>query len=549
MEEKAKTKAEQEEFKSRRLGSSWFWRFFVLVFAAVVVTVSALTLWNKFHGSHPQGDPRPEPPVVEEKYAKALSIAMQFFDVQKSGKLENNSIAWRGDSGLEDGSEAGLDLSKGMYDAGDLMKFGFPMAFTATVLSWSILEYGDHMKAVKELEHARSSLKWITDYLINAHPSDNLLYVQVGDTELDHKCWERPEIMTELRPLTQINTTFPGSEVAAETAAAMASASLVFKKINLGYSNLLLDHARRLFAFADGYRGSYSMSLPQVQKFYNSSGYGDELLWAASWLYFATQDRSYLSYVTVQNGNTFANWGNPTWFTWDNKLAGTQVAFHLLELTHPTLTRLKIILFDGVPTEESLCLQMYQRTAEAVMCTLLPASPTATSQRTKSGLIWVGEWAALQYPVASAFLALVYSDYMLKSRNPALYCDGQPYKPSDLRDFAISQADYVLGKNPMEMSYLVGLGTMYPQYVHHRGASIPVDATTGCKDGFKWLASTDPNPNVAVGALVGGPFLNETFIDSRNNSMQAEPTTCNNALVVALLSGLATSSSAIKPFG
>ena len=47
----------------------------------------------------------------------------------------NNRIAWRGDSGLRDGNEENLDLSNGMYDASDLIKFGFPMAFTAMVLS------------------------------------------------------------------------------------------------------------------------------------------------------------------------------------------------------------------------------------------------------------------------------------------------------------------------------------------------------------------------------------------------------------------------------
>lgn len=97
----------------------------------------------------------------------------------EAGKLESSEISWRGDSALDDGSEAKLDLSKGMYDAGDHMKFGFPMAFTATVLSWSILEYGDQMKAVNQLENVQDSLKWITDYLINAHPTDNVLYIQV----------------------------------------------------------------------------------------------------------------------------------------------------------------------------------------------------------------------------------------------------------------------------------------------------------------------------------------------------------------------------------
>lgn len=96
-----------------------------------------------------------------------------------AGKLVNNKIPWRGDSALNDGKDVNVDLSKGLFDAGDHMKFGLPMAFTATVLAWSILEYGDQMAAVKQLESAQDSLKWITDYLVNAHPKENVLFVQV----------------------------------------------------------------------------------------------------------------------------------------------------------------------------------------------------------------------------------------------------------------------------------------------------------------------------------------------------------------------------------
>lgn len=151
------------------------------------------------------------------------------------------------------------------------------------------------------------------------------MLLKVGDPGLDHKCWERPETMTERRPVTQVNTSFPGTEVAAETAAALASASLVFKENDPAYSSLLLTHARQLFTFADTYRASYSISNPEVQGFYNSTGYGDELLWAASWLYHATRDDSYLRYVTGLNGQRFANMEITTWFSWDDKLAGTQV--------------------------------------------------------------------------------------------------------------------------------------------------------------------------------------------------------------------------------
>ncbi|RWR85937.1 endoglucanase 24-like protein [Cinnamomum micranthum f. kanehirae] len=514
----------------------WIWWLIVIGIAALVVTAAVISFRRKSH--HNKASPVPGPPgAIDKKYAQALSFALKFFDIQKSGKLVNNRIPWRGDSALQDGKAAGLDLSKGMYDAGDHMKFNFPMAFTATVLSWTILEYGDQMSASKQLTYAQDSLKWITDYLINCHPSDNVLYIQVGDPDKDHKCWERPEAMTEERPVMQVNTSIPGTEVAAETAAALAAASLVFKTINSTYSDELLQHSKQLFTFADTYRASYSISIPQVQKYYNSTGYTDELLWAATWLYHATGDLSYLRYATVENGKAFADWGRPSWFSWDNKLAGTQVL----------LSRVNFFGSKKTTSAESSGLQMYRKTAEAVMCGLLPDSPTTTTSRTDGGLIWISQWNSLQHPVASAFLAVVYSDYMLTSQTPTFSCSGKSYTPSDLRKFAMSQADYVLGDNPMKLSYLVGYGSDYPLQVHHRGASIPTDANTGCK-GFTWLESTSPNPNVAVGALVGGPFLNDSFIDVRNNSMQTEPSTYNGAVIVGLLSGLVTTSSVVQSF-
>ncbi|KAE9603535.1 putative cellulase [Lupinus albus] len=523
--------------KSRSRGRCCCW-FIVIVILAVAVAAIVYSVRKKIgHSSKPGPVPGP-PGAVQQKYSSALKISLQFFDIQKSGKLLNNKIPWRGDSALKDGSQANLDLSKGLYDAGDNMKFGFPMAFTATVLSWAILEYGDQMDHVGQLEPAQGSLKWITDFLINAHPSENTLYIQVGDPVADHDCWQKPEAMTEKRPLIQVNTSCCGSDVAAETAAAMASASLVFKKIDSTYSSTLLKHAKQLFTFADNNRGSYSENIPEIATYYNSTGYGDELLWAASWLYHATGDDSYLDYVTGQNGEDYANWDSPTWFSWDNKLAGTQVLLS------------RLIFFKGkdISNAYSSGLEKYRKTAEAVMCSLLPDSPTATKGRTDSGLIWVSEWNSLQHPVASSFLAVIYSDYMLTTQTPNLECGSYSFTPSDLRDFAKSQADYVLGKNPMGISFLVGYGDKFPEFVHHRGASIPKDSKIGCKEGFKWLDSTEPNPNVATGALVGGPFLNETFIDSRNNSMQTEPTTYNSAIIVGLLSSLVTTSSAVQSF-
>lgn len=70
-----------------------------------------------------------------------------------------------------------VDLVGGYYDAGDNVKFGFPMAFTTTMLSWSVLEFGGLMKG--ELQNAREAIRWATDYLLKATVYPDTIFVQV----------------------------------------------------------------------------------------------------------------------------------------------------------------------------------------------------------------------------------------------------------------------------------------------------------------------------------------------------------------------------------
>ena len=71
-----------------------------------------------------------------------------------------------------------VDLVGGYYDAGDNVKFGLPMAFTTTMLAWSLIEFGDVMQA--QLENARAAVRWSTDYLLKAATAaPDTLFVQV----------------------------------------------------------------------------------------------------------------------------------------------------------------------------------------------------------------------------------------------------------------------------------------------------------------------------------------------------------------------------------
>ncbi len=65
------------------------------------------------------------------------------------------------------------------------------------------------------------------------------------------------------RPAFAITAGSPGSDLAGETAAALAAASIFYRNIEqTALADEALAHARTLFDFADTYRGIYTNSVP-----------------------------------------------------------------------------------------------------------------------------------------------------------------------------------------------------------------------------------------------------------------------------------------------
>ncbi|KAL0302009.1 UNVERIFIED_CONTAM: Endoglucanase 11 [Sesamum radiatum] len=478
-------------------------------------------------------------------YGDALHKSLLYFEAQRSGRLPyNQRVTWRHHSGLTDGLEQGADLVGGYYDAGDNVKFGLPMAYTITLLSWGVLEFEDQIAAAGELQHALQAIKWGTDYLIKAHTHPHVLWAQVGDGDTDHLCWQRPEDMTTSRRAYKVDEENPGSEVAAETAAAMAAASIVFWRTNPHYSHLLLEHAQQLFEFAEKYRGKYDESIEAAKGYYPSvSGYLDELLWAALWVYKATRNATYFNYA-IENGEAY---GGTTWaiteFSWDVKYAGLQLLAAMLPL-------------EGRNKEQKQILQEYRSKAEYYICACLNKNNSTNVKRTPGGLLYTRRWNNMQYVSNAALLLAAYSSH-LRSTNQMLICHTGSVGPNEILSFVKSQVDYILGSNPMGVSYLVGYGPSYPQRVHHRGASTAsyrdCKVFLGCMQGYHtWFVRHAPNPNVLVGALVGGPDLNDEFRDRRDNFAQTEACTYNTAPLVGVFAklhelGKGSSSSTASP--
>lgn len=435
-------------------------------------------------------------------YAEALQKSLYFYEAQQSGKLPAwNRVKWRGDSRLNDGADVGRDLSGGWYDAGDQVKFGFPMAASATQLAWGALRFGAGFDSAGQRQALLNNLRFVNDYFIKAHTAPNELYVQVGDGNIDHSWWGPAEVFPLAAPSFKIGPGCPGSDVAAETAAAMASASMLFKASDAAYAARLLTHARQLYDFADTVRGRYSDCVPQAAPFYTSPvSYQDALAWGAVWMWRATGEAAYLQKAetaaqafSAENGG-----GQPYNWTqgWGDKIYG-------------------VYLLLAEATGKQTYIDAIERNLDFWTSGLPDGQRVAY---TPGGLAWLTDWGSLRYAMGASFLALAYADV---AKDPAR---GQRY-----RAFARRQLDYVLGANPRGASYVVGFGNGAPQHPHHKGAQ-------GSWSNQPFQPAT--HRHVIYGAMVGGPALNDSFTDRVEDYVTNEVGVDYNAAFTGVLAGV-----------
>jgi len=414
-------------------------------------------------------------------YGEVLQKSLYFYDAQRSGPLpENFRVAWRGDSAMQDGQDVGLDLTGGFYDAGDHVKFGLPMTSSMTLLAWGGIEYLSAYESSDQKQALLDVIRWGTDWLIKAHPSDRVFYAQVGQGSLDHSYWGPPETMTMARPAYRIDATKPGSEVAGEAAAALAAAHILFKNEDPAYAETLLDHARRLFDFADQNRGSYVDSIPDARNYYNSySGYYDELLWAAAWLHRATGETTYLVKAESLYNQHFAGDSLRWTHSWDGKMHGAIVL--LAQTTGKAV---------------------YKGAVEDWLDSWAIPGASSRVTYTPGGLAWLDRWGSLRYSANTSLLAFIYADKVGDQ--------GTRY-----RDFARSQINYMLGQNPSQRSYVVGFGQNPPRNPHHRAAH---GSSTNN------IHQPANNRHTLYGALVGGPGSpnDHDYNDDRTNYVTNE---------------------------
>ena len=178
-------------------------------------------------------------------YGEALQKSLFFYEAQQAGVLpEWNEVSWRGDS-MENDFVPG-----GWFDAGDHFKFTYTIAYTAAVLAWGYIEYGEAVNKVGLEEKYKNNLKWGLDYIVLADQGGSVVGT-IGKDGFDHSWWGSPEIYLRKMKLVTGDDERPydtctASSTLALSAAALAAGYIIFKDADY------LSHAKSLYSAADG---------------------------------------------------------------------------------------------------------------------------------------------------------------------------------------------------------------------------------------------------------------------------------------------------------
>ncbi|KAF8450355.1 glycoside hydrolase family 9 protein [Boletus edulis BED1] len=449
------------------------------------------------------------------QWSSLLGDLLYFYDAQRSGKLTvGNRVKWRNDSALSDGQDVHLDLTGGYYDAGDYIKCTFPLSFTLMSVCWGATDFGKGYDLANQTPYLDAMLRWGLDWLIKAHPTNNTLFVQISDANLDNNYWGGDQTIPGPRKSYQINSTSPGTDAAAGAAAAFAACSNLYQNHifsdsysgpatlqNSTYASLLLQHARALYTFAtSAEKTEYQNSVPEVGDAYSSSGFGDELAIAALFISWATNSSSL--YEEAQSYYSHYNLsGYKGAYNWDTKTPAIPVLFAQIAQANPA--------FGNIST--------WQGQAEAYLDGVVYGG--GNGYLTTGGLLY--------YP----------GDSDTNSLNPALNAAmllnryvplaSTQTKKQDYYNFAKSQVMYALGNNPMSVPYVVGVNPNSPQNPHSAMAS----GGNNIND-----INNDPPQEAYVlyGAVVGGPDKYDRFFDIRNDWPETEPALDYNAPMLTL---------------
>ena len=391
---------------------------------------------------------------IEDKAFDAVTKGLlKFFYYQRASMALDETYAgkWKRAAGHPDkgvsfhssatGGSGTVDSPKGWYDAGDYGKY----IVNSGISTYTLLSLYEHFPSFFD------KLKWnipadgnLPDLLAEIkYNLDWMLTMQASDGGVYHKLTTL-QFSGTVMPNEDVDTRYIIGKSATATldfAGVMAVAARVYKPFDASFAEKALEAAKKAYSWGSQNMNTLYTGNPRdvATGAYEDRNASDEKNFAAAELFVTTKDASYSASGISNN--------IPGWQDMSGLVTYTK-AIHANDFA------------DGAAAKDSL-LKVADRYAQN-------ASTGFGVPMTKNDFYWGSNSVA-----ANMGVWLLHAYYLTGEKK---YYQG-----------AVRTLDYLLGKNPMDMSYVTGFGTKSPMHPHHR----PSQA-----DGIN-----EPVP----GMLVGGP--------------------------------------------
>jgi len=390
--------------------------------------------------------------ISDTPYEEVMKGTLKFFYYQRASMALEESYAgkWKRSAGHNDqsvkmhsssGASGTMSSPKGWYDAGDYGKY----IVNSGISTYTLLSLFEHFPGYFEkskwnipsegtLPDLLAEIKYNLDWMLTMQANDGGVYHKL--TTLQFSGTVMPSDDTDDRYVIG-----KGTAATFDFAAVMATASRVYAKYDADFAAKCLEAAKKAYAWGESNPNKTFKNPSDVATGeYGDGSLSDEKQFAATELFIATGDESY------KTSGAFAV--IPGWADVSG-LATYGKATHAAQFGDA-----------GAVAKDSLL-----RLADEYAARTLTGFGVTMS---KNDFYWGSNSVG-----ANQGVWLLHAYYVTGDKK--------------YYNAAVKSLDYLLGKNPMDMSYVTGFGSNSPKHPHHR----PSQA-----DGV-----SDPVP----GMLVGGP--------------------------------------------
>jgi endoglucanase len=371
-----------------------------------------------------------------------------------------------------------LDVSGGWYDAGDQGKYVVNGGFSvwmllnqyerAMLLGSKIADFGDGKMNIPENHNGVPDLldeaRWELEFLMKMQVPEGEPLAGMAHHKIHDKAWTalatRPDEDSVERFLRPVSTA-----ATLNLAASTSQAARIWKKIDAAFSARCLLSAERAWSAAVAHPAMYASSSDSVGGgAYEDDDVTDEFYWAASELFITTRKEIFRNALFQSRHHSqpliVSGDGPPTALGWQRTAA---------------LGTISIALAPGLPAAETAVAREAIIDAANAFAELdRQAGYRVALKPGTSGLPWGSNSIVLNNAV---IMGLAY-DF---TREPKY------------RDAVEDALSYILGRNPLDQSYVTGYGSRPLENPHHR---------------FWAHQANSAFPGPPPGVLSGGPNSN-----------------------------------------